>query len=106
MQNNTKKILEGLQVLNKYPGRIPIIVEVRTKKIHLENSKYIVPSDLTLGQFQHYLKKKCKSENEAFFCYVKNTLPSPSSILKSLYANYKSEDNMLHLTIDTEECFG
>lgn len=39
--------------------------------------RYLVPGDITVGQFVHTVRKKIKlSADKAIFVFVKNTLPS------------------------------
>ena len=46
---------EAIRIMNKYPERIPIICEKYDKKNlsvpTLDKTKYLVPMDLTVGQF-------------------------------------------------------
>ena len=43
---------------------------------HLRLCRYLVPADLTVGQFVYVIRKRIKvSSEEAIFMFVKNTLP-------------------------------
>ena len=62
--------------MSKYPQRVPIIVDCK-KELKLDKNKYIVPNDLTVGQFMYILKKRINIFNYAYlvhfsyFCILK-----------------------------------
>ena len=70
---NRKK--ESSNILNKYPERIPIIVEkVEGSDIcDIDKNKFLVPKDLTLGQFVYVIRKRMKLYPEqAIFVFIKS----------------------------------
>ena len=53
-----ERVVESVNIRNKYPGKIPVICERQGTKIPpIDRSKYLVPSDLTMGQFLCNKKK-------------------------------------------------
>lgn len=103
---------ESDRIKSKYPDRVPVIAEVNDVKTlnSLDKSKYLVPSDLTIGQLQFVLRKRIKlPANQAMFLFVgcKNTTnPSTASLLSTLYDECKDEDGFLYVTISSENTFG
>ena len=102
---------ESFRIRNKYPDRIPIICEKSSQSAKnlpdLDKSKYLVPCDLTVGQFMFVLRKRIKLPAEqAIFLFVNNTIPSTSSIIDMLYDAYKDEDGFLYITYSGENTFG
>jgi len=95
----------------KYPGRLPIIVEKANKKDQnlptIDKNKFLVPSELTVGQFIYVIRKRIKLEaDQAIFIYVKNVLPPTSSSIALIYDEYKDEDDFLYITYSGENTFG
>ncbi|XP_059693808.1 gamma-aminobutyric acid receptor-associated protein isoform X1 [Haemorhous mexicanus] len=55
-----KRRCEGEKIRKKYPDRVPVIVEKAPKARigDLDKKKYLVPSDLTVGQFYFLILKQ------------------------------------------------
>mgnify|MGYP001222540925 CR=1 FL=1 len=69
---------ESLKIRDKYPDRVPVIIE-KSPKARIEDlrkNKYLVPFDLLVGQFYFLIRKNMnlKSE-EAMFFFVNNVIP-------------------------------
>lgn len=106
-----KRRAEALRILDKHPGRVPVIVEVaHTEKNlpKLEKCKYIVPKDITLSQFLCIIRKNLKlSEAQALFMFVgDNVIPPISTTIGILYDEYHEEDFFMLAIICSENCFG
>ena len=102
---------ESSRIRNKYPDRVPIICEksIQSSKNlpDLDKSKYLVPCDLTVGQFMFVIRKRIKLPSEqAIFLFVNGTIPSTSTILDSLYDANRDEDGFLYITYSGENTFG
>ena len=69
-------------------GRVPVIVEKAPKARigDLDKKKYLVPSDLTVGQFYFLIRKRIHLRPEdALFFFVNNVIPPTSATMGSLY---------------------
>ena len=101
---------ESNKIKEKYTDRIPIIVEKHTKSNNIpdiDKKKYLVPKDLTVGQFQYVLRKRLKLDaSKAMFLFVNGILPATSSLLTQLYDEHKDEDGFLYITYSGENTFG
>lgn len=99
---------EANRILSKYPDRIPVIVEpTKSCKIELDKNKYLVPSDLTMGQFLYVIKKRIKLSSErALFLFVNGTVPSSTSYINAIYENNKDTDGFLKIMFSEENVFG
>ena len=67
-----------MRIREKYPDRIPVIVEKagRSDIPNIDKKKYLVPGDLTAGQFVYVIRKRIKlSPEKAIFIFVNNILP-------------------------------
>ncbi len=105
-----KRRLEANRIIEKFPDKIPIIVEQgKSDKLpKIDKSKFLVPQDITVGQFMTIIRKRIKlSESDAFFLFVKNNvLPSNSTTMVNIYESHKDEDGFLYMTYCGENVFG
>jgi len=105
---NQRKI-ESDRVLSKYPDRIPIICEKGkyTALDEIDKHKYLVPSDLTCGQFVYVIRKRLRLPAEkAIFLMVNGIMPRQSAYLSQVYQEHKDEDGFLYITYLSENVFG
>lgn len=103
-----ERFSESYRVIKRFPERIPVIVlEHDPDKTKLDKKKYIVPNDLTIGQFIYVIRKRVKFPPEkALFCFTGNFIPPTSAIMSSIYEKHKDKDNFLYITISCENTFG
>ena len=95
-----KRIQESEQIRNKYPDRIPIIVEKYKdcKLPDVDKCKYLVPNDMTMSQFIYIIRKKINLKpHETLFVTVNNCLPESNIQLTTIYEKYKDEDGFLYV---------
>ena len=107
-ENNQKKN-ESKNILERYPDRIPIIVNKQENSLipDIDKKKYLVPEDLTMGQFMYVIRKRIKLDAEqAIFLFVNGMLPSTSETMEKIYAKHKNEDGFLYITYSGENTFG
>lgn len=101
--------LESLRILGKNPSRIPIIIEPHSKELAAKFTKikYLVPGELTVGQFINVIRNRIKlNPAEALFIMFNNTCPSNNQLLSNIYKTHKSEDLFLYAHITKENTFG
>jgi GABA(A) receptor-associated protein len=104
-----QRCAESRRVRDKYPDRIPIIVEkcARSDVPDIDKRKYLVPHDLTVGQFVYVIRKRVRlSPERAMFMFVRNVLPPTAWLMASLYQEYHDEDGFLYITYSGENTFG
>lgn len=105
-----KRKMEGERIRAKYPDRIPVICEMdpSSKDIgKLDKNKFLVPGDLTIGQFIYVIRKKIKLNSEkALFMYIGNVLPPTSALIKDIYKANKDDDSFIYFSISGEHVFG
>ena len=104
------RLAEAQRIMQKYPDRIPIIVERSSSDTTIElinKNKYLVPSSLTVGQFVYVIRKRLVLPPEkAIFLFINNVLPPTASLLGSIYDELKDKDNFLYITYSGENTFG
>ncbi|OAA33691.1 Light chain 3 (LC3) [Moelleriella libera RCEF 2490] len=73
----------------------------------IDKKKYLVPSDLTVGQFVYVIRKRIKlSPEKAIFIFVDEVLPPTAALMSSIYEEHKDEDGFLYITYSGENTFG
>ena len=102
---------ECRRILSKYKDRVPIIVEKGTSCKSLpdfDKNKYLVPNNITMGQFISTIRKRIQLEpTKAIFYFVDDThIPSPSDSLETIYSKYKDPTGFLFLTVTGENVYG
>ena len=104
-----ERVQESFRVVTKYPDRVPIICDRSVKSLpEIDKKKYLVPVELTVGQFSYVIRRRLfiKPE-EALFIFIDNkTIPSINANIGSVYNEYKDKDGFLYLTYAKENVFG
>lgn len=94
----------------KYPNRIPILVnfDKRINLVEPTRTKFLVPEDISLGQFLYILKKSCTLDaKEAIYIFINKKIIESSRILLDVYEKERNkEDNTLYLDVMVENTFG
>jgi GABA(A) receptor-associated protein len=108
---NDRKV-ESDRVLSKYPDRVPIICErseFPSDKTcpFIDKNKYLVPKDMTLGQFLFVIRGRMKIPAEkALFLFVNNRILSSTRMIADIYKTEKDIDGFLYTTYSYENVFG
>ena len=101
---------ESSSIIQKYPNRLPLIVTKAEKSNvnDIDKKKFLVPNDLTVGQFIYVIRKRIKAKPEqGIFVFVgKNILPQTSALISSVYNDHKDEDGFLYMVYSAENTFG
>jgi len=100
---------ESDRILVKYPDRFPIICEKidNSSIMEIDKKKYLIPGDLTCGQFAYVIRKRIKLPPEqAVYLFVNGVIPAMSCLISSLYHEYKDTDGFLYVTYASENTFG
>lgn len=104
-----KRLNESKRIRDKYPERIPVIVEKADGSDipTIDKNKYLVPCDLTVGQFVYVIRKRIKLRPEqALFIHVNNRLLETSRLMSSVYEEYKEDCGFLYTVYSGENAFG
>jgi GABA(A) receptor-associated protein len=106
-----QRCIESNRVLTKYPDRVPIICE-RSKTTSsecplIDKKKYLVPRDLTLGQYLYVVRKKLRLPQEkALFLFINNKIVSSTKMIGEIYEKNKHSDGFLYVSYSYENVFG
>ena len=100
---------ESDKIIQKYPNRIPIIIEKAEKCIlnDIDKHKYLVPKDLNMNQFIYIIRKRIKLDNsQSIFFIVGNNVCPSNSPLSHIYEEHKDKDGFLYIIYTSENTFG
>ena len=120
--NNTTKVMdfkkqhpletrkeEAKRIRQKYPDRIPIIVQKApgSDLPEIDKRKYLVPRDLTCSQFLWVIRKHIKlTPDQALFIFVDNKLPPAHAMVSQIYKESADIDGFVYFFYSGESVFG
>ena len=79
---------------------LPIISDIDKKK-------YLVPADLTVGQFHYVIRKRIKlAPEKALFLFCSNSIPPNAALMSTVYEEQKDDDGFLYIQYSGESTFG
>lgn len=102
---------ESTRIREKYPDKVPLIVcranQCKTVP-DIDRHKYLVPSDLTIGQFMYVIRKRIKLEpHVSIYMMIDGlTMPASCQLIGSLYNEYVDNDGFLYIIYTGESTFG
>ena len=108
------RIKEFDKIKKKYPDRIPVIVEKckGTSIPDMSRHKFLIPTDLTVGQFLFIIRKRVKLQsNQAIFLFLETKdggyiIPSSGSMMSQLYKEHVAECGFIYFIYSGESTFG
>uniref|UniRef100_A0A672Z019 Microtubule-associated protein 1 light chain 3 gamma, like n=1 Tax=Sphaeramia orbicularis TaxID=375764 RepID=A0A672Z019_9TELE len=100
---------EVCSIRSKFPNKLPVIVEryIREKTLPLlDKTKFLVPFELTLGQFFCLNKIDLDSTQALFLLVAEKNMSCMSSSMGEVYSRYRDADGFLYITYASQEMFG
>ena len=105
---------ESKRILTKYPDLIPLICERSgggggggDDVPVIDKKKYLVPPDLTMGQFMYVIRKRMKLPSEkALFLLTNGKMSNSSCLVSHVYHENKDTDGFLYVCYSGENTFG
>lgn len=110
--SKTKKTThEADRIMQKYPDRIPVIISRSpnsTNTPEIDKCKFLVPADLTVGQFLYVIRKRLQlSPEKALFMFIDNTVACNTELIYKVYNESRDkEDHFLYVVYSCENTFG
>jgi GABA(A) receptor-associated protein len=89
--HSEKRKSEAERIRAKYPDRVPVICEKadRSDIPDIDKKKYLVPADLTVGQFHYVIRKRIQlAPEKALFLFCSNTIPPNGESLNNSYTTF------------------
>jgi GABA(A) receptor-associated protein len=103
---------ESERIMNKFTGRLPVICEKNrhdTGCPDIDKHKYLVPYNITLGQFMYVIRKRIQlPASSALFLFVgDDAVLLPVSLeMEDVYHRFKNKDGFLYILYSRENVFG
>ena len=102
---------ESTHMRQKYPDRFPVICERSPDALpfcpFLQKSKFLVPHDLTLGQFIAVIRNHMRIDSEkAVYLFFDGIMHSLNKTMRELYFQHVESDGFLYATYTFEKTFG
>ena len=101
---------EARKIRQKYNDRVPVICEKAegsTDIPDLDKRKYLVPVDLTVGQFVYVIRNRIHIPPEqAIFVFINNSMAPTASLMSEVYRQHRDPDGFLYVTYSGENTFG
>lgn len=100
---------ESARILVKYSDKIPIICEKANQNNlpDMEKKKYLVPNDITVGQFMYVVRQKVNIKpEEALYLFIGGKIVSNSALIGYIYETEKDADGFLYVQYSKENTFG
>jgi len=109
-QSEDQRKEESKAILDKYPHRLPVIVERATNSQQIpaiDKQKFLVPDDITVAQFMWIVRRRISlSPEKALFIFVGKVMPQSSMSMGELYSQHHDPDGFLYLAYSGENTFG
>tara|TARA_B100001063_G_scaffold229121_1_gene241073 strand:- start:3442 stop:3843 length:402 start_codon:yes stop_codon:yes gene_type:complete len=99
---------ESDRIREKYPTRIPVIVEPYDHNVPMiDRKKFLVPDDLSFANFLYVIRKRIKLDpTKSLYLFVNGKIMNTSIYLTSVYDKHKDEDGFLYVVYSAETTFG
>ena len=105
-----QRVTEHARLRQKYPHLIAVICEPNDKNKLFKSTrvKFLVPNELTVGQFIWVLRKRIGIEsNEALFLFTaSNNLVPTGYAMDLVYRDHHNDDGFLYFKYANENTFG
>lgn len=100
---------ESARILAKYSDKVPILCEKANQPNLpvIDKNKYLVPNDITVGQFMYIIRQKIKLKpEEALYLFIGGKIVSNTALIGYIYETEKDEDGFLYVLYSKENTFG
>ena len=105
-----QRIAESYRILQKYPARIPIVIErdARSTDLPVDTKiKFLVPNQMTLGEFMCVFRRRIQlQQSKALFLMVNSKLFPTNYTIQNVYRFEKNSDGFLYIEYHSENTFG
>jgi hypothetical protein len=111
-----ERISESNRIIAKYPDYIPVIIDCSEKLGQLRKQKFLVPAEVSASHLLHSVRKQFESKkSDAIFMFCDDTMICPTTMMKTIYANYKIKnkitdggdtDKFMYIYMASETTFG
>jgi GABA(A) receptor-associated protein len=98
---------EAVRIKSLYKDRIPLVIQVDKNVPELDKHKFLVPCDITIGQFLTILRNRMELKPDiGIYIFVNKTIPSMTTLIGEIYKEHRDKDEFLYLSLCAESTFG
>ncbi|XP_072519166.1 microtubule-associated protein 1 light chain 3 gamma [Salminus brasiliensis] len=102
---------EVCTIRSKFPNKLPVIVEryIREKQLPLlDKSKFLVPQELTMGQFLCLLRSKIvlEASQSLYLLISEKSMCCMTASMAEIYSQHRDPDGFLYMTYASQDMFG
>ncbi|XP_060532784.1 microtubule-associated proteins 1A/1B light chain 3C-like isoform X2 [Cylas formicarius] len=103
---------EVMAIKTRFPNKVPVIVQRFHKERYLpqlEKTKFLVPQDITMSQFQTIIRNRIRisNPNQAMYLLInERSMLSMSLTVGEAYSEFSGPSGFLHITYASQEVFG
>merc|ERR1712070_640415 len=73
----------------------------------VDKRKYLIPMDLTVGQFVYVIRKRISlPADKAIFLFVNNTIAPTQALMSTVYEQHRDPDGFMYMMYSGENTFG
>ena len=103
-----ERCIESAKVRARHRNSGPVIVQPHDSKTPMiDRCKYLVPWELTYGQFLYVVRKRVGlTKEQSLFMFCDNSLPMQQETIRDLHRKYGDQDGFLYFTYALENTFG
>ena len=111
-----KRQAESARIIQKYPDRMPIIVEpceMNSSTPVIQKTKYLVPKNFTVAELLKVIRKQIPAltaEEALFVCVIMPDktieMPPITENISTIYATAKHEDGFMYFNYTKQVTFG
>eukprot|EP00347_Sterkiella_histriomuscorum_P006782 403351453 len=106
-----RRMIESQKILDKYQGRIPVIIEKASGEHNLtdlEQTKFLIPSDFSFQQFQLIIRKRLAlpKTHSLYIFFQNNKLHANEKSVSQIYHECKDVDGFLYCKYASENFSG
>jgi GABA(A) receptor-associated protein len=104
-----KRKEESDNIKDKYPDRIPIIVQKHegSELPDIDKYKYLVPKNMSITQFSFIIRKRVNLDSsQAIFITINSKLVGSNKTISEIYHDEQDDDGFLYIVYTGENTFG
>ena len=106
-----ERTAESNRIRSRRSDRIPVIAQ-RAKYSNkacpiIDKNKYLVPIDLSVGQFLWVLRTRLRlPPDAALFVFINGVMPAVSTLMSTIDINHRDPDGFVYIYYNMENTFG
>lgn len=103
-----QRLAESQKISTKYKSSVPVIVEPKDRRMQkIDKTKFLVPYDLTYGQFLYIVRKRLKIDStESIYLFCKGSLSRSTDTIQHIHQTMGDADGFLYFVYAFENTFG